>query len=80
MGHTTHTITIHYDTTTKQWSYTIVPAGNDAKNARVKRHDTVQWKSDDGTWTVYFKGPTPLGRARSSPMWAAPRAPPPAGK
>lgn len=58
-AHTTHTITIHYDTVTKQWDYTIVPAG-DAKKARVKRHDTILWKCDAGSWTVYFKGPTPL--------------------
>jgi len=58
-AHTTHTITIHYDTATKQWDYTIVPAG-DAKKARVKRHDTILWKCDAGSWTVYFKGPTPL--------------------
>jgi len=57
---TIHTITIHYDAGTKQWNYTIVPGGNDARNARVKRKDTVQWKCEDGAWTVYFKGPTPL--------------------
>jgi hypothetical protein len=59
-GHTTHTITISYDAAaTPQWSYAISPA-NDAKKARVKRHDTIVWRCDNGGWKIYFKGPTPL--------------------
>src|SRR6188472_2226988 len=59
-GHTTHTITISYDATANpQWSYAISPA-NDAKKARVKRHDTIVWRCDNGSWKVFFKGPTPL--------------------
>jgi len=59
-AHTTHTITITYDATaTPQWSYAISP-DNDAKNARVKRHDTILWQCGNGGWTVFFKGPTPL--------------------
>lgn len=59
-GHTTHTITITYDAAANpQWRYAISPE-NDAKNARVKRHDTILWKCDGGEWTVFFKGPTPL--------------------
>jgi len=59
-GHTTHTITIIYNAAANpQWSYTISPE-NDAKNARVKRHDTIVWKCDGGNWTVFFKGATPL--------------------
>ena len=63
-GHTTHTITIHYDAgANPQWSYTISPANNDAKNARVKRHDTIVWQCENGSWKVFFKGPTPLANA-----------------
>jgi len=59
-GHTVHTITISYDAeASPQWSYSISPA-NDAKKARVKRHDTIIWKCDVGSWKVFFKGPTPL--------------------
>jgi hypothetical protein len=59
-GHTTHTITISYDAAaTPQWSYAISPAG-DAKKARVKRHDTIVWRCDNGSWKIFFKGPTPL--------------------
>jgi hypothetical protein len=59
-GHTTHTITISYDAAADpQWSYAISPA-NDAKKARVKRHDTIVWRCDNGSWKVFFKGPTPL--------------------
>src|SRR6187402_3509185 len=59
-GHTTHTITIRYDAAANpQWSYAISPE-NDAKNARVKRHDTIVWRCDNGSWKVFFKGPTPL--------------------
>lgn len=62
-GHTTHTITIRYSAAASpQWSYTISPE-NDAKNARVKRHDTILWKCDGGNWTVFFKGATPLASA-----------------
>ena len=62
-GHTTHTITISYDATANpQWSYAITPA-NDAKKARVKRHDTIVWRCDNGSWKVFFKGPTPLENA-----------------
>lgn len=61
--HTTHTITISYDATANpQWSYTISPA-NDAKKSRVKRHDTIVWRCDSGSWKVYFKGPTPLANS-----------------
>jgi hypothetical protein len=62
-GHTTHTITISYDAAaTPQWSYSITPA-NDAKKARVKRHDTIVWRCDNGSWKIFFKGPTPLENA-----------------
>jgi hypothetical protein len=60
-GHPTHKIMIHYDANaTPQWSYTFAD-GKDAKNARVKRKDTILWQCDDGAWTVYFKGPSPFG-------------------
>jgi hypothetical protein len=62
-GHTTHTITISYAAATKQWSYTFYPGGSDAKNARVKRHDTIVWQCEGGSWKVFFKGPTPLTNA-----------------
>ena len=58
--HRTHTITIKYDAAAKKWDYEIVPKENNPKKARVKRNDTVEWKCAQGTWTVYFKGPTPL--------------------
>ena len=62
-GHTTHTITISYDAAADpQWSYAISPA-NDAKKARVKRHDTVVWRCDNGSWKIFFKGPTPLANS-----------------
>lgn len=69
MSHgTTHTITINYDAAaTPQWSYTISPA-NDAKKARVKKHDTILWQSNSGDWTVFFKGPTPLEDAAGGPL------------
>src|SRR4051812_1371357 len=61
MKPTTHTITITYDAATRQWSYSITPAQADPGNAKVKRGDTILWRCDQGAWTVYFKGPSPLG-------------------
>jgi plastocyanin len=59
---TTHKIVITYNAAaTPQWSYSITPSQSDPKNARVKRGDIIQWVNADGAWTVYFKGPSPLG-------------------
>jgi hypothetical protein len=61
VSHTRHTITIKYDAAAHpQWDYDIYPPQSDPKNARVKRHDIVEWKCAQGSWMVYFKGPTPL--------------------
>jgi hypothetical protein len=57
----TYTITIKYDAAAKEkWDYKINTPHNDAKKTRVKRKDIVQWKCDDGSLTLFFKGPTPL--------------------
>jgi hypothetical protein len=62
MKGTTHTIVITYHAAaTPQWSYSITPAQADPGNAKVKRGDTILWRCDQGAWTVYFKGPSPLG-------------------
>jgi len=57
----THTITITYDAkATPQWSYSIVPQQKDPKKALVKRGDTIEWRCDQGAWTIFFKGASPL--------------------
>jgi hypothetical protein len=56
---TIHTITIRF-TGPETWSYDIMPRQANPKKARIKRKDVLQWVSPDGTWTVFFKGLTPL--------------------
>lgn len=57
----THTITIIYvAAATPQWSYTIKPPQSKPNKAKLKRGDTLQWKSKSGDWMVFFKGSTPL--------------------
>ena len=56
-----HTITISYAAgTIPPWSYTIVPNQADPKKAKIKRGDDLNWVSQQGAWTVFFKGTTPL--------------------
>lgn len=57
----THTITIKYDANADpHWSYSIDPYQPDAKKAKVKRGDVINWVCKEGAWTVYFKGASPL--------------------
>ena len=62
----THTITIHY--ADGGWHYSIYPAQADAKKAKVKRGDTLNWVCADGGWEVFFKnGVTPLVNGNGDP-------------
>ena len=57
----THTITITYGAAAiLPWSYIIEPLQPEPQKAKLKRGDTLQWKSKSGDWMVFFKGSTPL--------------------
>jgi len=67
MAKKTHTITISYANGT--WSYSIYPAQGDAKKAKIKRKDTVNWVCADGSWQVFFKNnSTPLVDGNGNPV------------
>ena len=63
----THTIAITF--ANGVWNYTISPAQPNAKVAKVKRGDTLNWISTNGNWTVFFKnGTTPLDDSSGNPI------------
>jgi hypothetical protein len=55
-----HMIIVGFNKTTDEWNYVISPPQSNAKKARVRRKDRLQWISADGDLTVFFKGLTPL--------------------
>lgn len=58
----THTISVAY--AGGAWNYSVLPAQPDPKKVKVKRGDTLNFVSADGSWTVFFKdGSTPLDDA-----------------